>query len=187
MRGEWCYTRSYFSKQYCDDIIKKSKSLTFHNAFLGELGESKNNNYRKSEVAWLYPDKFEQLYEDIWELEREINKNWFGFHVDNLEYIQLAKYSGETKGEYKKHKDVFWINNSPRHRKLSAVIQLTDPNEYEGGDLTFFDCQEYPNPKYIREQGTVIFFPAFVDHQANPVLSGLRHSAAIWFEGPKWR
>lgn len=187
MKGEWCYYKSYFSPEYCNSILERAKDLNFGDANLGENGTTENQNYRKSEVTWIYPDAFPDLYDEMWYLQRESNKDWFGFHVDNLEYIQLARYNGDIKGEYKRHKDVFWINQSSRHRKLSAVVQLSDPNTYEGGDLTFFECQSYPNKDDIRQQGTVIFFPAFVDHQANPVLSGIRYSAAVWFEGPKWR
>ncbi len=187
MKGEWCYFKSYFSSDYCNSIIEKSKNLIFEKANLGEDGLTQIENYRKSDVTWLYPHEFPDLYNEIWKLEREANKTWFGFHVDNLEYIQLARYEGDNHGEYKKHKDVFWVNNSERHRKLSAVVQLSDPNDYEGGDLTFFQCNEYPDKEDIRQQGTVIFFPSFIDHQANPVLNGTRYSMAIWFEGPKWR
>jgi len=187
MRGEWCYKQSHFAKEYCDSILERSKSLPFHKASLGEDGKIDVENYRSSDVTWLYTNQFQDLYDEIWKLQIEINREWFGFHVDNLEYIQLARYDGNVQGQYKRHKDVFWVNNNPRHRKLSAVIQLTDPDEYEGGDLSFFDCSEYPNPQEIRQQGTIIFFPSFIDHQANPVLKGVRHSLAIWFEGPKWR
>ena len=67
------------------------------------------------------------------------------------------------------------------------MIQLSDPNDYEGGDLQFFDCLYYPDAADIRQQGTVIFFPSFIYHQANPVTSGIRYSLAAWFEGPRWR
>lgn len=187
MKGEWCYFKSYFSSQYCNSILERTKDFEFSKGNLGENGLSKVEGYRKSEVTWLFPQDFPELYNEMWTLEREANKIWFGFHIDNLEYIQLARYKEQQQGEYKRHKDVFWINNSKRHRKLSAVVQLSDPNTYEGGDLTFFQCNEYPNKEDLRQQGTVIFFPSFIDHQANPVTKGTRYSMAIWFEGPKWR
>jgi len=186
MKGEWCYFKSYFSVDYCNSIIEKSKSLTFSKANLGEDGLSLNSSYRKSEVTWLFPQDFPDLYDEMWKLERQANSKWFGFHTDNLEYIQLAKYDGNIQGEYKRHQDVFWVNENPRHRKLTAVIQLSDPDTYTGGDLNLFDCSEYPNPQDIKQQGTVIFFPSFIFHQANPVTSGMRYSLAVWFEGPKW-
>lgn len=187
MQGEWCFYKSYFSKDYCDSIIEKTKSFTFQAANLGENGLTSNNNYRKSDVTWLYPQHFPDLYNEMWKLEIEANKEWFGFHVDNLEYIQFACYDSKVQGEYKKHQDVFWINENSRHRKLTAVIQLSDPTTYTGGDLILHDCREYPHPEEIKKQGTVIFFPSFIYHQVNPVTSGIRHSLAVWFEGPKWR
>jgi PKHD-type hydroxylase len=187
MRGEWCYYKSYFSPDYCNSIIEKTKDLTFQKANIGEDGLSSNNNHRKSDVTWLYPQDFPDLYNEMWNLERKTNNDWFDFDIDNLEYIQLARYNSNVQGEYKRHQDVFWVNENSRHRKLSAVIQLSDPDTYSGGDLKFFDCAEYPNAEEIRHQGTIIFFPSFIFHQANPVTSGIRHSLAVWFEGPKFR
>lgn len=187
MIGEWCYFKSYFSPNDCSSILERSKNLDFQESTLGEDALTLNYGYRKSKVAWIYSDLFSDVYETLWKLERIANKDWFGFHVDNLEYVQLAQYDGNNRGEYKKHNDVFWINNSNKHRKLSAIVQLSDPSEYEGGNLKFFECLSYPDEVEIKQQGTVIFFPSFVYHQVDPVLSGTRYSLAAWFEGPKWR
>ena len=187
MKGEWCYFKSHFSSSDCQSIIERSKDLDFQIPNLGEDGLTHNGGYRKSKIAWIYPNLFQDVYDELWNLEKLANKDWFGFDIDTLEYIQLAEYDGNINAHYGKHQDVFWINNSPRHRKLSAVVQLTDSSEYEGGDLRLFECSQYPNSEDIRQQGTVIFFPSFVYHQADPVLSGTRYSLAAWFEGPKWR
>ena len=121
MKGEWCYFKSYFSADECKSILERSKELTFREATLGEGGDTENSGHRRSKVAWVYPELFPDLYDTLWKLERQANKDWFGFHVDNLEYIQIAEYDGNIQGEYKKHQDVFYINGSERHRKLSAV------------------------------------------------------------------
>ncbi len=84
MRGEWCYFRSYFSKDYCNSILERSKDLEFKKANLGEDGLTNIDGYRKSDITWLFPQDFPDLYDEIWKLEREANKNWFGFHIDNL-------------------------------------------------------------------------------------------------------
>ena len=107
MKGQWCYYKSYFSPECCDLILEKSKNLPFREATIGEDGVTINNNQRKSDVAWIYSKDFPELYEEVWKLEREANKEWFGFHIDNLEYIQLARYNGTIGAEYKKHQDVF--------------------------------------------------------------------------------
>ena len=102
--------------------------------------------------------------------------------------MQLAEYSDRDRGEYRDHHDVFWINGDPHfHRKLSCVIQLTPPDQYEGGDLQLLDVGQFPLASDIRQQGSVLFFPSFFLHRATPVTRGTRHSIAAWFEGPKWR
>ena len=67
-------------------------------------------------------------------------------------------------------------------RKLSVSIQLTDPEEYEGGELNFFinkDVIEAPKTK-----GTVIIFPSFFMHKVKMVTKGVRKSLVIWIHGP---
>lgn len=187
MKGEWCYFKSHFSKEYCDQILERSKDLEFQSGLLGETGLTENHVHRKSDIAWIYENSFPDLYQEMWKLALIANKQWFGFHIDNIEFIQLSRYDAEYQGEYKRHQDVFWINSSERHRKLTAVVQLSDPNTYQGGDFRLFECNEYPNSNEIREQGTVIFLPSFIYHAAEPVTEGTRHSLALWFEGPKWR
>ena len=66
-------------------------------------------------------------------------------------------------------------------------IYRSDPSDYSGGHLELLECNQYPNSDDIRQQGSIIFFPSFVYHKANPVTSGIRYSLAIWFEGPYWR
>lgn len=131
--------------------------------------------------------RFQWLFDAMWKLAIEANDNIFNFNISRITYIQLAEYDESYQGEYKRHHDVFWMNiNSKYHRKLTAVVQLTDPSAYEGGDFEMFNLDEYPNPNEIRTQGTVFFLPSFTEHQANPVTKGTRYSLACWFEGPKW-
>jgi PKHD-type hydroxylase len=72
-------------------------------------------------------------------------------------------------------------------RKLSLIIQLTDPSEYEGGDFQFDSDIPQPDPAEIKQRGTVIVFPSFLRHRVTPVTSGVRRSLVSWVEGPKFR
>lgn len=191
MIGEWAYFKSYFSPEACQKILDDSENLPTQKATLGVEGSLVDNTYRKSNVKFLLKNdpNFFWLYDTVWKMAIQANSEWFDFHISKVDYIQLAEYSDEYKGEYKRHHDVFWINNDPKyHRKLTCVIQLTDPSAYEGGDLELYDiAQNTPDKIEIRQQGTAIFFPSFVSHAALPVTKGKRHSLAIWFDGPKWR
>lgn len=189
MKGEWCYFKSYFTPEICNKILEDALKLPEQNATLGVEGKDENEQFRRSKIRFIQKSDptFTWLFDEMWKMAIWANNDWFGFHISKMDYIQLAEYDESNQGEYKKHHDIFWMNNDTEyHRKLSAVIQLSDPNDYEGGELEFFDLSEYPNATEIKQQGSVVFFPSFLYHQANPVTKGKRYSLACWFDGKKW-
>lgn len=189
MKGEWAYYQSRFTKEQCDFIINEGLKLPGQKANLGVNGEGVNEDYRKSTVHFIRRSdtQFDWLFKEMWNMALESNDMWFGFHISKLDFIQLAEYDSTYEGEYKKHHDVFWINGTNYHRKLTSVVQLSNPNDYEGGDLKLFNQNETIDAKKIREQGSVIFFPSFIEHQAEKVTKGKRYSLAAWWDGPCWR
>lgn len=191
MKGEWCYFKQKLSQIDCAKILEYSEDLPSQRSEIGtDQGITVDDTYRRSEVKFIQQNdlRFEPLFDSVWKMAIQANQEWFRFNITKLSYIQLAKYDSSEQGEYKKHHDVFWINGDPEyHRKLTCVIQLTDPSEYEGGDLELYDLNQYPNPEEIKTQGTAIFFPSFISHAALPVTKGVRHSLACWFDGPKWQ
>lgn len=191
MRGEWCYFKSYFSKQQCEEILNLGMEVPSQDAYVGLNGEEVSDSaMRRSTIRFLSRQNptFKSLFDDLWRMAIEANNDFFDIHITKLDYVQLAEYNYTNRGEYKDHQDVFWLNNDPLyHRKLSCIIQLSDPTEYTGGDFEFVNTTHVPLRDDIRLQGTVVFFPSFITHRATPVLRGTRHSIAAWFEGPKWR
>ena len=74
-------------------------------------------------------------------------------------------------------------------RKLSFTLQLSDSDEYTGGDLEFAelnggDQEEFK--KDMRKKGTVIVFPSFLQHRVTEVTEGQRHALVGWREGKQW-
>lgn len=190
MKGEWCYFKSYFSKEICQQIINDAKDISASDAVIGVNGGiGLDKDYRRSSVKFLTSNnqKFEYLFDAMWKTVQQANRDWFDIQISKLDYIQLAEYDSTYKGEYKEHHDVFWMNNDPYyHRKITAVVQLSDPATYTGGELELTEGLT-PLPDEIKEQGTIIFFPSLFRHKANPVTQGVRYSLAAWFDGPKWR
>jgi len=190
MQGEWCYFKSYFGRATCESILERGLKIPKQQASLGNGLEFRHDDtYRRSEVRFLDSNdpEFQDLFDAAWRMAVRANADFFNFHITRLPFIQLAEYDAANNGEYKTHHDVFWMNNDPYyHRKLTCVIQLTDPEQYEGGNLELIDTTTFPPAADIRQQGTAIFFPSFFLHKANPVTKGIRHSLACWFEGRKW-
>tara|TARA_R100000742_G_C4279628_1_gene104824 strand:- start:2977 stop:3528 length:552 start_codon:yes stop_codon:yes gene_type:complete len=183
MNGEWAIWKRAFTKEECHDIIERGQKLEVEEADLGAHGDNKNKEYRRSEVRWMNEDLFEDIFDKMWKMTIKANTQWFGFHIDELRYMQFTEYHESYKGEYKKHHDVFWTE--PKHRKLSVVLQLTDPDTYEGGDLHLTVQGE--RPAFYKDQGTVIWFPSWTPHWVTPVTKGIRNSVVCWFEGPHWK
>lgn len=190
MKGEWCYFRKYFSPEQCQKILDDSVNIQSQDGVLGtDSGIKADYSYRRSRVKFI-SDKdqnYQWLYDHLWKMAIQANRDFFDVHISRLSFVQLAEYSALDKGEYRDHHDVFWITEETHHRKLTCLIQLTDPQQYQGGDFQLLDTAQFPPANEMREQGTVIFFPSFFMHRATPVTQGTRHSIAAWFEGPKWR
>jgi PKHD-type hydroxylase len=191
MRGEWCYFKSYFTPEQCQHLISVATQRPASEAQIGtDAGIRPDDSFRRSSIWFVNRGDAElgYLFDDLWRLAIRANQDWFDVHISKIDYYQIAEYDGERRGEYKTHHDIFYMNGDPYyHRKLSCVIQLSNPADYTGGDLTFEHVSAYPDAGEMRQQGTAIFFPSFVRHAALPVTAGKRHSIAAWFDGPKWR
>lgn len=190
MKGEWCYFKSYLNSEMCNKIIEDAKTINTQNANLGVYGQTTDNNVRRSRVKFINKSdwRFDYLFDILWKTAIQANDDFFNIHISRLNFVQLAEYDSKHQGQYKDHHDVFWLNDDPfYHRKITAVIQLSDPSTYDGGDLELIGVDHVPPAEDFRQQGSIIYFPSFIVHRACPVTSGTRYSVAAWFEGPKWR
>ena len=152
----------------------------------GLTGRSKEvaSDIRRSNISWLQNNN-----ESLWVFEKlahivsTLNQQFFRLDITSFsEALQLTNYSSCNEGMYGWHQDFGAPGIS---RKLSVVIQLTDPSEYEGGNLQVFNSQE---PKNVRkERGLVTVFPSYTVHQVTPVTQGNRQSLVGWVSGPAFR
>lgn len=127
--------------------------------------------------------RYRWLYRRFWEVVQDMNRRSFGVNLSYLESsIQLARYDASDAGFYDWHTD--FADIAPR-RKLSVSVQLSRPEDYEGGDLELLFC---PKPyTAARDRGTFIVFPSFCLHRVTPVTRGTRWSLVSWVLGPRWR
>ena len=162
----------------------------------GDLGvyseESSNNNAvdsssRKGKGQLLAPNlqdahPFPQLSQMI----ATINDSHWNFDIRYIDFINdspaVFKYGGGGKHDW--HFDSIPTQST---RKLSYTIQLSDSNEYEGGDLEFFDGgSNMTNPEF-RQKGNIIVFPSYSWHHITPVTKGIRYAMVGWIHGPTYK
>ena len=96
--------------------------------------------------------------------------------------IRLVSIGNRTDGL----KQDFLNENTEMVRKLSFVLQLSDPDDYEGGNLQLLDeaGKSYIAP---RQRGTMILFDSRTMHRVLKVKSGVRKSIVGWTVGPRWK
>lgn len=188
MKGEWCYWMGYFPKEICEKIISLALELPGENSTIGEDNIAPDPSFRRSTVRFLTKTdaRYSWIHEEFWKMLVSVNKDWFGFNVNHLPDIQFTEYDESVQGFYDTHQDINWVTNGNTHRKISIVVQLSNPEKYEGGNLEFPNSATVPPVDDIRKQGTFIAFPSFIQHRATPVTKGKRYSLVAWFEGPKF-
>ena len=71
-------------------------------------------------------------------------------------------------------------------RKISFSLQLSDPDDYEGGNLEFLDNDDklFVAP---RIRGSLILFDSRTRHRVCKITGGFRKSIVGWVVGPRWK
>ena len=180
----WAYADGAFSEEECEKIIEIGEQGSLVVAGItGGKETNKINQIRDSSVSWLYPNKnMEWVYRRVTDIVTSLNNSYFKFKLFGLgEGFQFTRYDSPD-GHYKAHIDKSYGRTV---RKLSVTIQLTKPENYEGGELLLYlDSAPTVIPK---EQGKLVCFPSYVLHEVAPVTKGTRHSLVAWVTGDQFR
>lgn len=176
-----------WNNEFSDDelisIINMGNSLIPQSAVVG--GDNALDTHKRvSEVTWIYRNlSSEWIYDRFAGLTRKLNSQFYQFDLWGFcEAFQFTVYNGSNEGHYDWHLDHNASDTLPP-RKLSIVMQLSDPEEYEGGDLELFAHEIIKIPK---KKGLIVAFPSYTPHRVAPVTCGIRRSLVIWTHGPKF-
>ena len=148
----------------------------------GDNGKVKEE-IRRSELNWLQKDpECAWVFEKLSHVASSLNADYFNFDLTGFgEAIQLTNYHESRQGTYVWHQDF----GGGISRKLSVVMQLSDPSEYEGGELQLLISD---SPTSIeKKRGLITVFPAWTLHQVTPVIKGTRQTLVTWISGPAFR
>ena len=202
LQNYYYYFQSALTPRFCDELVKYGKLQQEQIALTGGQTEKVNKGKqlddkdildlkkkRDSNIAWLN-DRW--IYKEIQPFIHQANRlaNW-NFDWDFSESCQFTKYGpGQHYGAHCDSWESPYANADNKDtfgkiRKLSVTCSLSDPSEYEGGELEFqFRNQDDPTPKKkcveILPRGSICVFPSFVWHEVRPVTKGVRYSLVIW-------
>ena len=177
----------WFKEGFNLNEVKAIESLT--NTFPYQTATTVGNpdesldSVRKSKIKWLHHDsKTDWVYDKLLNMVIEANTMWkFNLHsiIDSIQYTEYY----EGGGHYDWHVDIGPKDIS--HRKISITIQLSDSDEYEGGDLELWTG----GAKKVmpRGKGISAFFPSFMMHRVTPITKGIRKSLVLWVGGEHYK
>ncbi len=139
------------------------------------------SDVRVSSIRWISSPEIKDL---LWSYVRRANYDAFNIDVDNNCEMQYTEYHSTAGGHYDWHQDVHWYGQADSDRKLSVTVQLSDADNYLGGN---FEFDELKTNADFRSKGTVLVFPSYIRHRVLPVSKGVRQSLVAWFKGPRWK
>jgi Rps23 Pro-64 3,4-dihydroxylase Tpa1-like proline 4-hydroxylase len=180
-KNDCIWHKWYLPSDLCNLIVAEcDKNQNFDDAI---TGGGLNRTIRDSEVSWI--PRTHWINGIIWHYVWEANKNNFNYDIDGIHgQVQLTSYS---PGEYYQwHMDDMNEFEDIGNRKLSITIQLSDTEDYEGGQVQFLTSDNKPffGP---RSKGSIIVFDSRMKHRVLPVTKGVRKSLVAWIGGPSWR
>lgn len=187
-KDQYAYWESFLTEDELNYLINSNNFLDNKPAEIG-LGENGiiNKNVRSTKVAWLQlTHENKEIWDKFSRVIAEVNSRYFHFDLSGLyEPIQLGTYSAEDNGHYDWHVDMF-IGNKTTPRKLSMVLMLSDPLEFEGGDLLLKPDKDQ-HIKLEMAKGRAWFFPSYMLHKVTPVTKGIRKTLVLWVGGPQFK
>lgn len=174
MRPVYKYYKEFLSKEDCDYLIKNG----INNLEPSKIskGVQPSKLLRKGKVSWIKPEddkKSNEIIQKIVNLMFWESKETHGVNLSKVEHVQFAKYG--ILDHYNKHMD---IGSDGTYRVLSAVVELSNSNDYLGGGLNLYLAEK--THSIPLEQGTVVLFPSILPHKAKPVFWGNRYSLTLW-------
>ena len=182
----WSYQHELFNDKEIEKIRSIGDAGEIEDAVIGSGKKNrKDESFRSTDLCFFNSQDPENdwIYERITVATLQANERFWNFELNRIETLQYSIYN---KGQfYKDHIDMMYHNPGRATRKLSFSLQLSDPKEYEGGDLLIKTSAE-PN-KVSNNKGTIIFFPSYHLHEVTPVTKGTRHGLVGWVSGPPFK
>ena len=199
---QWAYWDDAFTEEELQQIINLGDSRPKKYAVVGVKGEYVEE-IRRSLVNFMDDELIVKnipfLIHKLSFVCRQLNGSYFNFDLSGFhEPFQYTTYDptdahddqGNIVAKDKRIAEYSWhLDKGPGEsrppRKLSMVLHLMNPDDYEGGEFeikTGVESQVLPAKK-----GRVIAFPSWTLHRVTPVTKGIRKTIVIWVGGPRFR
>jgi len=140
---------------------------------------------RDSKTAWINDNNWIVNFCMSYVLKAN-RENW-NYNISGIDGGEMQYTTYETGQYYNWHQDAgLEALNDEECRKLSVVLQLSNPEDYTGGEFQILNesGNMYMAPK---KRGTLIVFDSRSRHRVRKIHSGVRKSLVGWVVGPRWK
>ena len=165
----------------CDEASEFFKNIPPQNAAMGIAGEQKDLKGRDTLIRFAQKEHWFGLQMFKYGMLANQECKW-DFLLTDHEAVQYAEY--RPGQHYDWHIDIFYLSGANYDRKVTVVCLMNDPSEFEGGQLKIRFVQDY-DVSLIK--GSIVAFPSFLEHTVTSVTSGVRYTATMWINGPRFR
>ena len=155
-----------FSKEQCAEILKNCiEELWLPSKVVGTVDLHRSTRQKLRGNVEGFP------FVDVRDVTKNANDSIYDFNLLGIidqDYPQVFKYT--EKDYYNWHIELTPVAPS---RKISFIINLTDPSEYEGGAIEFLNIDT--STANVNEQGACLIFPSFIPYKINTIKKGTAH------------
>jgi PKHD-type hydroxylase len=176
-----------FTNEELNKIYEGVAKLPFNDATVfGSDNPEVIKQIRSSSVKWIPKnEEWMWLYEKLMGMAATANNEVWKFNlISAQELIQYTEYYDSAEGHYDWHQDIGPGIGS--QRKVSITVQLSEADEYEGGDLEMWSGGNHVSVAE-RGAGVVFIFPSYMMHRVTKVTKGTRRSFVLWVGGDHYR
>ena len=189
------------------DLIEENLAETFDPQMQDSKlhGDALNKEKRNSQNAWVPTQHWVGGF--IWHYIQRANRENFLYDLtcidgESMQYTRYGKgqfygwhndaglqtqYKPVTVGNHGEGRAQDYMNEKLELvRKLSFAMQLSNPDDYEGGNVQLMD--EAGNAYVVpRKRGCITLFDSRTQHRVLKVTKGVRKSLVGWTVGPRWK
>lgn len=180
--GIW---KDAFTEEEVERIVFLEKLIEFTKGRVGAQSQQHvDTKARDSDVSFLSVDENTHwIFERIAQITSRVNYDLFLYDIEGIEALQYTRYSEDQYYDWHLDSHSMWMNYE---RKISGVVFLDDPDDYEGGELEVIVDGSPERSQILKpKKGQIAFFASHMPHRCKPVTKGTRRSLVFWVHGKR--
>ena len=175
------------SKGFTENLLEKIdvgvRKLTLKKGTTGGDNNPPPKEIRDSDVSFFEHRDSPWFHERMQSIVHNVNEECYHFDLDGSGAYQYTEYKGDG-GHYSYHSDTCDFDPGLGTRKLSAILMLSNCDEYSGGNLIL--CAMGIEEVIKLKRGDIAIFPSYFLHKVEPTTDGLRRTIVNWNYGPEF-